>query len=200
VLSTAYRRVAVVVASSALPMRHPRPLDVAALRRCDALIFAGLSSSLSLPTSQASPATSTPTTTPTSGGSGTAARASVATPPPSSVVARLSRKIESVLRVGGSAVVPLFASGILYDLLDYVCARLSSPASHLGDAPVYVIGGDAHASLQSATIFSEWFCQARRAQVQAASPPFQHQSHITADRIRVFASVNDAAFKAVYDP
>lgn len=66
----------------------------------------------------------------------------------------------STLRGGGGVLLPVYPSGVLYDLLECLGAHLD--AAGLAHVPLYVLSEVADASLAYSNILAEWVSQAKQ--------------------------------------
>ncbi|XP_047519978.1 integrator complex subunit 9 [Pieris napi] len=86
------------------------------------------------------------------------------------------------LRAGGSVLLPVYPSGVLYDLLECLSAHLEGAG--LGGVPLYVISPVADASLAYSNILAEWVSGGKQARVALPEEPFPHAALARAGRLR----------------
>lgn len=79
---------------------------------------------------------------------------------PACVAGDLCVHCASTLRGGGGVLLPVYPSGVLYDLLECLGAHLD--AAGLAHVPLYVLSEVADASLAYSNILAEWVSQAKQ--------------------------------------
>lgn len=95
----------------------------------------------------------------------------------------------TTLRAGGAVLLPVYPSGVLYDLLECLSAHLEGAG--LGHVPLYCVGPAADAALAYSNILCEWVSGGKAARVP--EEPFPHAALARAGRLRIAASLTDLA-------
>ncbi|CAK1601519.1 unnamed protein product [Parnassius mnemosyne] len=98
------------------------------------------------------------------------------------------------LRGGGSLLLPVYPSGVLYDLLECLSAHLDGAG--LGHVPLYVVSPVADSSLAYSNILAEWVSAGKQARVYLPEEPFPHAALVRAGRLRHAKHLHDDAFCA----
>ncbi|KAI8437886.1 hypothetical protein MSG28_010568 [Choristoneura fumiferana] len=98
----------------------------------------------------------------------------------------------TTLRGGGGVLLPVYPSGVLYDLLECLGAHLE--AAGLAHVPLYVLSEVADASLAYSNILAEWVSQAKQARVYLPEEPFPHAGLARAGRLRRARRLHEDAF------
>lgn len=93
------------------------------------------------------------------------------------------------LRAGGCVLLPVYASGVLYDLLECLSAHLEGAG--LAHVPLYCVGPAADAALAYSNILAEWVSAGKAARVP--DEPFPHAALQRANRLRVAADLHELA-------
>ncbi|CAG9132491.1 unnamed protein product [Plutella xylostella] len=96
------------------------------------------------------------------------------------------------LRGGGAVLLPVYPSGVLYDLLE--CLSMHLDTAGLSQIPLYVISPVADASLAYSNILAEWVSTAKQARVYVPEEPFPHAALARAGRLRHAARLHDHSF------
>lgn len=115
---------------------------------------------------------------------------------PDNSLGELCVSVASTIRNNGNVLIPCYASGIIYDLLECVIVHLSN--SGLGSTPVYFISPVADQSLAYSNILSEWLTSTKQARVfgTAGVPeePFVHANFVRDGRLKHYPSVSCESF------
>lgn len=93
------------------------------------------------------------------------------------------------LRAGGCVLLPVYPSGVLYDLLECLSAHLEGAG--LAHVPLYCVGPAAEAALAYSNILAEWVSAGKAARVP--DEPFPHAALARASRLRVAPALHDLA-------
>ncbi|XP_063548993.1 integrator complex subunit 9 [Cydia strobilella] len=111
---------------------------------------------------------------------------------PDNMLGDLCVHCATTLRGGGGVLLPVYPSGVLYDLLECLGAHLE--AAGLAHVPLYVLSEVADASLAYSNILAEWVSQAKQAKVYLPEEPFPHAALARAGRLRHARRLHDDAF------
>ncbi|CAH0592087.1 unnamed protein product [Chrysodeixis includens] len=98
------------------------------------------------------------------------------------------------LRGGGSVLLPVYPSGVLYDLLECLSAHLDGAG--LASVPLYVLSPVADSSLAYSNILAEWVSVGKQARVYLPEEPFPHAALVRAGRLKHARALHDDAFSA----
>lgn len=98
------------------------------------------------------------------------------------------------LRAGGSVLLPVYPSGVLYDLLECLSAHLDQAG--LAAVPLYVLSPVADSSLAYSNILAEWVSVGKQARVYLPEEPFPHAALARGGRLKHARHLHDDAFSA----
>ncbi|XP_013175731.1 PREDICTED: integrator complex subunit 9 [Papilio xuthus] len=98
------------------------------------------------------------------------------------------------LRAAGSVLLPVYPSGVLYDLLECLSTHLEGAG--LAHVPLYVVSPVADSSLAYSNILAEWVSAGKQARVLVPEEPFPHAALARAGRLRHARALHDDAFSA----
>lgn len=152
------KKIVYMSACSPASQRHPIPLNLEELRTSDIILMSSLS-------------TLQPTGVPSGEN-----------------VGLMWRYIKETVNRGGNVLIPVYPSGIVYDLLEYIYACLEREMNE-ASVHIFFISAVAEESLSYASVFSEWLCASKRTQVYSAKEPFTHQQIIREGKMTVLANV-----------
>lgn len=111
---------------------------------------------------------------------------------PDNMLGDLCVHAAATLRAGGCVLLPVYPSGVLYDLLECLSAHLEGAG--LAAAPLYVLGPVADASLAYSNILAEWLSGGKQARAFVPEEPFPHAALARAGRLRHYPHVADESF------
>jgi integrator complex subunit 9 len=113
-----------------------------------------------------------------------------------SMLNELGTHISAVVGAGGDVLIPCYASGLIYDLIDYLRVYLNS--INLQSTNMFFVSPVADHSLAYSNISTEWLCEKKQDNMSIAEPPFLHQGMVKTKQLYVFDHVN-AAFAQTFN-
>lgn len=97
--------------------------------------------------------------------------------------------IRNCISGGGNVLIPCYASGAIYEQIDFVVKHLET--SGMIAVPIYFISSIAEASLAYSNIAGEWLREDYMAKVYATEEPFNHGLYLKQSRVRIFKNISD---------
>lgn len=179
VLSTAHEKICYVSGSSTLTT-HPRPINQPALKHSDVLILAGL--------------TQAPTVI------------------PDTKLGELCMNVGEfqltseyynstfidihfpalTIRNNGSALIPCYPSGVVYDLFECLTQNLENVG--LNNVPMFFISPVADYSLAYSNILAEWLSSAKQNKVYIPDEPFPHAFYLKNSKLKHYKHIFSEGF------
>lgn len=111
-----------------------------------------------------------------------------------SMVNDLCRTIGQTLNAGGDVLIPCFATGLVYDLIEFVRMYLNSVNMH--SVNMYMVSTVGDHSLAYSNICTEWVSENKQQQAYQAEPPFKHMNYLKNKQLQVFSTLQ--AFSSAY--
>jgi integrator complex subunit 9 len=114
---------------------------------------------------------------------------------PDASLHELCRNIGVTVSGGGDVLIPVYSSGIIYDLIEFIRSYLNSLNLH--STNMYFVSPTAKHSLAYSNISAEWLCGSKQDKAFVAEPPFAHHSLLVTRQLQVFENVG-SEFAQVY--
>jgi integrator complex subunit 9 len=108
----------------------------------------------------------------------------------------LGSHVGMIVGGGGDVLIPCYASGLVYDLIDYLRGYLNS--MNLQSTNMFFVSPIADHSLAYSNISAEWLCDKKQENAFIAEAPFSHQGMVKMKQLYVFDHVN-AAFAQTFN-
>lgn len=113
---------------------------------------------------------------------------------PDNMLGDLCVHAAATLRQGGAVLLPVYSSGVVFDLLECLSAHLDGAG--LGAVPMFLLSPAADAALAYANILAEWLSLGKQTRVYLPEEPFPHAALVRQGRLRHYPSVHHEAFGA----
>ncbi|KAK7075241.1 Integrator complex subunit 9 [Halocaridina rubra] len=115
---------------------------------------------------------------------------------PDSMLGEFCVAVAQTVRNGGSALVPCYPSGVVYDLFECLSNHLDNLGLSL--IPMYFVSPKAESSLAYSNIFSEWLSSTKQGKVYSHDDPFPHAHLTKCGRLKPFKSLHAEGFSSEY--
>eukprot|EP01098_Paradermamoeba_levis_P010049 TRINITY_DN4207_c0_g2_i1.p1 TRINITY_DN4207_c0_g2~~TRINITY_DN4207_c0_g2_i1.p1 ORF type:complete len:704 (-),score=190.32 TRINITY_DN4207_c0_g2_i1:65-1936(-) len=115
---------------------------------------------------------------------------------PESSLERLLTNLGMTLNSGGNVLMPIHASGFIFDLFEIFHNYLAGVG--LSYIPMYFISPLADATLAYSNIVGEWMCKSKQDRIYLPETPFSHPDLIKAGRLLHFPNLHSSNFGHIY--
>eukprot|EP01095_Lingulamoeba_sp_RSL-Kostka_P015286 TRINITY_DN697_c1_g1_i2.p1 TRINITY_DN697_c1_g1~~TRINITY_DN697_c1_g1_i2.p1 ORF type:complete len:687 (-),score=161.08 TRINITY_DN697_c1_g1_i2:36-2096(-) len=95
---------------------------------------------------------------------------------------------------GGNVIIPIYPSGLIYELFEHIYNYLSS--QKINNIPLFFISSVANHSLAYSDIIAEWLCPKKQEKVNKPEPPFYHEKMMSENQLYFFDNITDL----IHDP
>ena len=96
------------------------------------------------------------------------------------------------IRNNGSAIIPCYPSGVVYDLFECLTQNLENAG--LNNVPMFFISPVADSSLAYSNILAEWLSSAKQNKVYLPDDPFPHALYLRSSKLKHYKHVFSEGF------
>jgi len=111
---------------------------------------------------------------------------------PDTKLGELCMNVALTIRNNGSALIPCYPSGVVYDLFECLTQNLENAG--LNNVPMFFISPVADSSLAYSNILAEWLSSAKQNKVYLPDDPFPHAFYLRNNKLKHYNHVFSEGF------